>query len=66
MSDESIKNVVDAVVKRIDREIESRIPPATCPLKKEQRAWKIKKIKQQVAERIGDFGIKLTVDIGQE
>lgn len=64
--EQSIKSVVDAVVKRIDREINERVTPATCPLKREQRAWKIKQIKQQIAERIGDFGIKLTVDIGQE
>ena len=54
---------MDAVVKRIDREINERLPRPTCPVKREQHDWKVKQIKQQIAERLGNFGITIHVEV---
>ena len=62
MSD-SIQSIVDAVVKRIDREINERLPRPTCPVKREQHDWKVKQIKQQIAERLGNFVITIHVEV---
>ena len=58
-----IQKVWDALMRRIEREINEQLPQPTCPLKKEKREWKVEQIKAEIGQRLGGFGIKVTVDI---
>ena len=41
----------------------SELPVPSCPLKKQQREWKVEQIKKSLANKFGNSGLGITVSL---
>ena len=41
----------------------SELPVPSCPLKKQQREWKVEQIKKSLANKLGSQGLSITVSL---
>lgn len=48
----SIEQIVDAIDKKIKMMMMEQLPVPSCPLKRQQREWKIEQVKKILQERL--------------
>jgi hypothetical protein len=63
MMEKSIEQITQIVHSKISMILISELPVPSCPLKKQQREWKIEQIKKSLANKLGSQGLSITVSL---
>ena len=61
--DKSIEQISSMIEKKISLMLISELPVPSCPLKKQQREWKVEQIKKALANKFGNPGLGITVSL---
>lgn len=61
--DKSIEQIVSILDKKITMILINELPVPSCPLKKQQREWKVEQIKKSLANKFGNTGLGITVSL---
>jgi hypothetical protein len=63
MMEKSIEQITQIVHSKISMILISELPVPSCPLKKQQREWKVEQIKKSLANKLGSQGLSITVSL---
>lgn len=61
--DKSIEQITTMIESKITMILISELPVPSCPLKKQQREWKVEQIKKALANKLGVNGLGITVSL---
>jgi hypothetical protein len=61
--DKSIEQITSMIESKITMILISELPVPSCPLKKQQREWKVEQIKKALANKLGSQGLSITVSL---
>jgi hypothetical protein len=61
--DKSIEQITSIIESKITMILISELPVPSCPLKKQQREWKVEQIKKALANKLGSQGLSITVSL---
>jgi hypothetical protein len=61
--DKSIEQITSMIESKITMMLISELPIPSCPLKKQQREWKVEQIKKALANKLGVNGLGITVSL---
>ena len=61
--EKSIEQISQMIHSKISLIIISELPVPSCPLKKQQREWKVEQIKKDVANKLSPQGLGITVSL---
>jgi hypothetical protein len=61
--EKSIEQISSMIEKKISLMLISELPVPSCPLKKQQREWKVEQIKKALANKFGNTGLGITVSL---
>ena len=63
MMEKSIEQITQMLHSKITMILISELPVPSCPLKKQQREWKVEQIKKSLANKLGSQGLSITVSL---
>lgn len=63
MMEKSIEQITQIVHSKILMILISELPIPTCPLKKQQREWKVEQVKKALANKLSTQGLSITVSL---
>jgi len=63
MMEKSIEQITQMIDSKITMILISELPVPSCPLKKQQRDWKVEQIKKSLANKLGSQGLSITVSL---
>jgi hypothetical protein len=61
--EKSIEQISSMIEKKISLMLISELPVPSCPLKKQQREWKVEQVKKSLANKLGSQGLSITVSL---
>jgi len=61
--EKSIEQITSIIESKISMILISELPVPSCPLKKQQREWKVEQIKKSLANKFGNSGLGITVSL---
>jgi hypothetical protein len=61
--DKSIEQITSIIESKITMILISELPVPSCPLKKQQREWKVEQIKKALANKLGSQGLSISVSL---
>jgi hypothetical protein len=61
--EKSIEQISSMIEKKISLMLITELPVPSCPLKKQQREWKVEQIKKALANKFGNSGLGITVSL---
>jgi hypothetical protein len=61
--EKSIEQITQMLHSKITMILISELPVPSCPLKKQQREWKVEQIKKSLANKLGSQGLSITVSL---
>jgi len=61
--EKSIEQITQMLHSKISLILISELPVPSCPLKKQQRDWKVEQIKKSLANKLGVNGLGITVSL---
>ena len=61
--EKSIEQITQMIESKITMILISELPVPSCPLKKQQREWKVEQIKKSLANKLGSQGLSITVSL---
>jgi len=61
--EKSIEQITGMINNKITMILISELPVPSCPLKKQQREWKVEQIKKALANKLGSQGLSITVSL---
>jgi hypothetical protein len=63
MMEKSIEQITQIVHSKISMILISELPVPSCPLKKQQREWKVEQIKKALSNKLSPQGLSITVSL---
>jgi len=61
--EKSIEQITQMIHSKITMILISELPVPSCPLKKQQREWKVEQVKKALANKFGSQGLSITVSL---
>jgi len=61
--EKSVEQITRMIESKITMILISELPVPSCPLKKQQREWKVEQIKKSLANKFGNSGLSITVSL---
>ena len=61
--EKSIEQISTMIHSKISMIIISELPVPSCPLKKQQREWKVEQIKKELVNKLSPQGLGITVSL---
>jgi len=61
--EKSIEQITQMLHSKITMLLISELPVPSCPLKKQQREWKVEQINKALANKLGSQGLSITVSL---
>jgi len=61
--EKSIEQITQMIHSKISMILISELPVPLCPLKKQQREWKVEQVKKSLANKLGSQGLSITVSL---
>ena len=61
--EKSIEQITQMLQSKISMILISELPVPSCPLKKQQREWKVEQVKKALANKLSPQGLSITVSL---
>lgn len=61
--EKSIEQITGMIENKITMILISELPVPSCPLKKQQREWKVEQVKKALSNKLGSQGLSITVSL---
>jgi len=61
--EKSIEQITQMIHSKVTMILISELPVPSCPLKKQQRDWKVEQVKKALANKFGNPGLSITVSL---
>jgi hypothetical protein len=61
--EKSIEQITQIIHSKIALMLISELPVPSCPLKKQQRDWKVEQVKKGLANKLSTQGLSITVSL---
>jgi hypothetical protein len=61
--EKSIEQISTMIHSKISLMLISELPVPSCPLKKQQREWKVEQVKKTLANKLSPQGLSITVSL---
>lgn len=61
--EKSIEQITGMIENKITMILISELPVPSCPLKKQQREWKVEQVKKALLNKLGSQGLSITVSL---